>query len=134
MFSHIWIFGHAETVHRHISRFQLWQFEQSTFVKNVENADSKCTFVTGFRSPSPVRLCPSCLRRFGDLRKNTPWNFGACILWMLSIFVDFRVPQVVPDRMMPTVATSQQPPCHTATGKQTRTGIKYTVRRIPPSL
>ena len=46
-------------------------------------------------SPSRVRLCPSCLRRFGDLRKNTPWNCGACILWILSTFVDFRVHQVV---------------------------------------
>ena len=30
-----------------------------------------------------------CLRRFRTPRKNTPWNFGACTLWVLLIFVDF---------------------------------------------
>jgi hypothetical protein len=56
----------------------------------------KWTNFIGFRSPSPVRLCPSCLRRFGDLRKNTPWKCEACILWILSMFVDFRIPPSTP--------------------------------------
>ena len=88
----------------------------------------------GSNSPRAVRLVVACLRRFGTLRKNTSWIFGACILWILSIFVDLGMPQVVPDRMTtpPPTARSQQPPCSTATGKQTRTGTKYPVRRIPP--
>ncbi len=40
-------------------------------------------------SPSRVRLCGGCLRRFGDLRKIRPWNLGACIFWILSIVVCF---------------------------------------------
>ena len=55
IFTHIWIFGHAETVPRYISRFQFRHFEKSTFLKYVGNVDSKCTFVTGFRSPTRVR-------------------------------------------------------------------------------
>ena len=37
-------------------------------------------------SPSRVRLCGGCLRRFGDLRKNTPLEF-----WSMYLvhFVDF---------------------------------------------
>ena len=53
-------------------------------------------------SPSRVRLCGGCLRRFGDLRKNTPWIFGACILWILLFVNDFRVPQ-------PCASVSQLP-------------------------
>ena len=49
---------------------------------------------TGFKPSRAVRLCRSCLQRFGDLRKNTPWSFGVCILWMLTFFVDFRVHKV----------------------------------------
>ena len=33
-----------------------------------------------------------CLRRFGDLRKTRPWNFGACILWILWILLKFGRP------------------------------------------
>ena len=29
-------------------------------------------------------------------QKTRPWNFGACILWILSIFIDFRVPPTTP--------------------------------------
>ena len=36
-----------------------------------------------------MRLVVACLRRFGTLRKNTSWNFGACIWWILLNFVDF---------------------------------------------
>ena len=53
------------------------------------------SFFTGFRVPQHCAAGGNCLRRFGDLRKNTPWIFGACILWILSTFVDFRVHQVV---------------------------------------
>ena len=44
-----------------------------------------------FSFQSPLRLCRSCLRRFGSLKKTRSWIAGACILWMLLIFVDFRV-------------------------------------------
>ena len=78
--------------------FQDFSFEilkSRHFLKNVEHIDSNISFFTGFRVPQHCASGGSCLRRFGDLRKNTPWNFGACILWILSIFVDFRVHQVV---------------------------------------
>ena len=32
-------------------------------------------------------LPPGCLRRFGDLRKNTPWISGACILCVFLSFL-----------------------------------------------
>ena len=50
---------------------------------------------------SPFRLCRSCLRRFGSLKKNTPWSFGVCILWILQCVNDFRAPP------KPFVAVSQ---------------------------
>ena len=37
-----------------------------------------------------VYLC-ACRRRFFSLKK-LPWEFGACILWMCSMFIDFRAP------------------------------------------
>ena len=46
-------------------------------------------------SPSPVRLCRSCLRRFGDLRKNTPLEFWSMYLADFVIFNDFRAPQAL---------------------------------------
>ena len=49
---------------------------------------------TGFRSPSPVRLCPSCLRRFGDLRKMTPPDFLSMYVINLVIFCQFEAPLV----------------------------------------
>ena len=33
---------------------------------------------------------------FFSSKKTCPWIFGACILWMLSIFIDFRVPPSTP--------------------------------------
>ena len=45
-------------------------------------------FLPVLGSPSRVRLC-DCLRRFADLRKTRPWNFGACTLCVLSILVVF---------------------------------------------
>ena len=56
------------------------------FLKDVEHADYKLIFFTDFRSPSPVRLCPSCLRRFGSLRKNTPLDFWSMYLVDFVIF------------------------------------------------
>jgi len=38
-FSHIWIFGHAETAPRHISRFHVWHFEKSTCFEKCWNVD-----------------------------------------------------------------------------------------------
>ena len=37
-------------------------------------------------SPSRVRLCGGCLRRFGDLRKNTPLDFWSMYLVDFSKF------------------------------------------------
>ena len=45
--------------------------------------------------PSPVRLCRSCPRRFGDLRKNTPLDLGSMYLVDFVIFNDFRAPQAL---------------------------------------
>jgi len=39
--------------------------------------------------PGPLRLCCSCLRRFGSLRKNTSQDFWSLYLGMLSMCVDF---------------------------------------------
>ena len=56
----------------------------------------KCMVLPVLGSPSPVRLCRSCLRRFGDLRKkHAPGllkhaSCGCCRC--LSISYDFRVP------------------------------------------
>ena len=55
--------------------------------------NSHVVLVSG--SPSLVRLCRSCLRHFGDLKKPRSWNFGVCILWIFGIFVDFRAPQAL---------------------------------------
>ena len=41
----------------------------------------KWPFLDCFRV-SRYCLCRSCLHRFGDLRKNTPWIFGSRILWI----------------------------------------------------
>ena len=40
-------------------------------------------------SPSPVRLCRGCLRRFGDLRKNTPLEFWSMYLMCFAVFFCF---------------------------------------------
>ena len=45
-------------------------------------------------SPSRVRLCRSCLRRFGDLRKTRPWIFGTCICWIFVFSERFQGPLV----------------------------------------
>ena len=34
------------------------------------------------------------------LSKNTPWIFGACILWSLSCFIIFRIPSTTPWSMI----------------------------------
>ena len=46
-------------------------------------------------SPSRVCLCPSCLRRFGDLRKNTPLDFWSMYLVSFVIFCRFQPPQAL---------------------------------------
>ena len=50
-------------------------------------------FESGLWPPSPVRLCRSCLRRFGDLNKNTPLDFWSMylvdliyLLYMMNVF------------------------------------------------
>ena len=62
---------------------------------NVVQMSSKChkfrpNFVPG--SPSPVRLCPSCLRRFGDLKTNTPLEFWNMYFVGFVIFDWFQAP------------------------------------------
>jgi len=54
------------------------------------------------KSPSPVHLCRSCLRRFGSLRKNTPLDIWSMYLAEFVIFNDFRPPK-------PFAAMSQLP-------------------------
>ena len=46
-------------------------------------------------SPSRVRLCPSCLRRFGDLRKNTPRDFWSMYLVDFVFCCQFQPPQAL---------------------------------------
>ena len=46
-------------------------------------------FFTGFGVSQQGVCVWRCLRRFADLRKTRPWNFGACLLCCLSIFVVF---------------------------------------------
>ena len=70
------------------------------FRQHFVEISSKCP-VSG--SPSRVRLCGGCLRRFGDLRKNTPLEFGSMylvyfidfllILYDFKCFAGFRVSQ-----------------------------------------
>ena len=42
-------------------------------------------------SPSRVRLCRSCLRRFGDLKKNTPLEFWNTYFVDVVVFCDFEL-------------------------------------------
>ena len=49
------------------------------------------------RAPQALCVCVAAACGASATSKKThPWNFGACILWMLSIFVDFRVPPSTP--------------------------------------
>jgi len=61
------------------------------FCRNVVNFVQ----LIGPGSTSPVRLCPSCLRRFGDLRKNTPLDFWSMHLVDFVIFNDFGIQQML---------------------------------------
>ena len=51
-----------------------------------------CMNLPALGSPSRVRLCGGCLRRFGDLRKNTPLEFWSMYLVDLVNFHRFWVP------------------------------------------
>ena len=42
-------------------------------------------------SPSPVHLCRSCLRRFGDLKKNMPLDFWNMYFVDFVVFCDFEL-------------------------------------------
>jgi len=57
-----------------------WRLARSAFLKIVEHVGWKFTFLSVSWSPSPVRLCRSCLRRFGDLKKNTPLDVWSVYL------------------------------------------------------
>ncbi len=46
-------------------------------------------------SPSTVRLVVVACGASAGSEKTRPWNFGACILWILSFFNDFRAPQAL---------------------------------------
>ena len=50
-------------------------------------------FLLVLGSPSPVRLVVAACGASATSEKTRPWIFGTCILWMLSIFVDFRSPK-----------------------------------------
>ena len=108
--------------------FQILKFGKVYIFEKCRQFRLRIVIFTGFKAPRAVRLVVACLRRFGDLRKNTPWNFGACILWILSIFVDFGVPKWYRHRMTPT---RQQPPCPTATSKHPAQGSNIPFRGNP---
>ena len=80
------------------------------FLENIENTDYTNTFVTGFRSPSPVRLCPSCLRRFGDLRKKHALEFWS--MYLVDFVICCRLLSILGSskwyrhRMTPTTPTT----------------------------
>ena len=57
---------------------------------------SESTFDMVAWSPSTVRLVVIACGASATSEKTCPWNFVAYILWVLSIFVGFRVSQVVP--------------------------------------
>jgi len=62
---------------------QIPLFQESTVLQIIVYLQSS---IMSKGSPSPVRLCRSCLQRFGDLKKNTPWMFGTCILLILLLW------------------------------------------------
>jgi len=65
-----------------------------------------CFITKNQHDSSPVRLCRSCLRLFGDLRKNTPLEFGNIYLADFVIFNDFRAPQALCGRVAPASGAS----------------------------
>jgi len=92
-----------ENVTMHISTF--WFFETNRFFENPKSpfntvflyiTYSKSPFFTVLGSlPPPHGLC-ACLRRFGDLRKNTSLEFGSMYLVDLVNFYRFLVPPTTP--------------------------------------
>jgi len=87
IFVHIWSKGRPDFVHISLKlpNFRQHFVEQSSW-RHICCPD----FVPG--SPSPVRLCPSCLRRFGDLNKNTPLDFLSVYLVDVFDFCRFQGP------------------------------------------
>ena len=76
--------------------------------------------------------CRCCLRRFGDLRKNTPLDFWSMYLMYVVDFVDFGVPKWYRHRMTPTAtAASQQTPHPAATSKHPAQGSNIPFRGNP---
>ena len=62
---------------------------------------------TGFKvPPRAVRWMVSACGASATSEKTRPWNFGACILWILSFFNDFRVPLTTPWSMSPKEVTT----------------------------
>ena len=120
----------------HFSRFNVWDLKKSTYLKQ------KSHFLTNhwhfYRFEGPPPSCATgggCLRRFGDLRKNTPLDFWSMYLVDFVDFCRCWGPKVVPlwndadcDCDSPTTAmphSHQQAP---------RTGIKYPVQGKPLTL
>jgi len=111
----------------HSNVIKIW----SKYRTNVIN------FIPG--SPIPLRLCPSCLRHFGSLKKRThTWILGHVSCGFSQLSSILGSPRWYWHRMMPTMTTtaaamtSQHPPCPTATSKQAHTGTKYPVQGMPP--
>ena len=105
-FPHIWICGHAETVPRHISRFQFLHFEKSIFLKHVEHVGYIFLEICVFhRFQSLPALCVCVAAACGasaTSEKTRPWNFGVCILRILSFLTISGPPK-------PFAAVSQLP-------------------------
>ena len=85
----MWTCGNCSQTHFKISALT---FQKVNILENVEHVGyiflETCVFSPASKSPSPVRLCRSCLRRFGDLRKQKcHWIFRVCILRILRFLI-----------------------------------------------
>ena len=64
------------------------------FLEHVSCGFCQCLTISGPPKPcASVSQLPAALRR--PQTKTHPWIFGACILWILSLFDDFRAPQAL---------------------------------------
>ena len=79
--------------HLKISKTHRLKFETVICLTNISDV---CHFASISGSLPAPRGLDSSHRGFFVRQKTRPWIFGACILWSLSFFVDFRVPPSTP--------------------------------------
>ncbi len=99
--------------------------------KMLKRAAKHCILLPKLRSPSTVRLVVIACSRSVQ-KKQTPGILEHVSCGFCRCLSILGFPKWCRHRMTPTA--SQQGPCPTATGKQTRTGIKYPVQGKHPSL